>query len=242
VVRRLGAGSACAPFEPVTDRLLSIVIPADGEQTAEPATGIAWFAAGVGGDIASYMNARWGAEADNWGRARFCVQSALSQAVHAERFIDEIQSGSRLASIGLETTSSGDLRLKIYWRQTVPTLLASFATPLLRHPALCRFLATAISGRRMALSGLVFSAGFLISTGEMEDVKVDVCTHCLPDSFAGWLRVAGEVTKQCSLPDFSTCARFRTGRLEPAFLGLAVDRRDRVRANLYLKTAYAGSN
>jgi hypothetical protein len=94
----------------------------------------------------------------------------------------------------------------------------------------------------MSLAGLVFSAGFLLSTGELEDVKVDLCAHCLPMPLNHWLDRVDEVMEQNCLPAMPMRTCLRGTGLEPAFLGMGLNRNNQVRINLYLKSADAQPN
>jgi hypothetical protein len=242
-VRSLGAASGCASFDSLTNRLLRMIVPENCVQVAEPDAGIMWLATGMyEHSAAAYINARWGSALEDWARARFCLRSILPNPSDAESLINDLEPKARLASIGIETTSSDDVRLKVYWRLTAPTLLSSLAIPLLHHPTMHRFLATVVSNGRMSLAGLVFSAGFLLSTGELEDVKVDLCAHCLPMPLNHWLDRVDEVMEQNCLPAMPMRTCLRGTGLEPAFLGMGLNRNNQVRINLYLKSADAQPN
>ncbi len=242
-VRRLGAASGCGSFESLTNRLLRMIVPENCAQVAEPDAGIMWLATGMHeGNAAAYINARWGSALEDWARARFCLRSILPNSEDAENLIKDLEPRARLASIGVETTSSDDVRIKVYWRMTTPTLLSTLAIPLLHHPTLCRFLATVVSNEPMSLAGLVFSAGFLLSTGELEDVKADLCAHCLPRPLNHWLDRVDEVMEQNCLSTMAMRTCLRESSLEPAFLGMGLNRNNEVRINLYLKSANAQQN
>ena len=242
-VLRLGGASGCASFDFLTNCLLRMIVPENCAQVAEPNTGIMWLATAMHErSAAAYINAKWGSAGEDWARARFCLRSMLPHTEDAENLIRELEPRARIASIGIETTSSDDVRLKVYWRLATPTLLSTLAIPLLHHPALCRFLATVVSNQRVSLAGLVFSAGFLLSTGELEDVKADLCAHCLPRPINRWSDILDQVTEQNCLSTMAIRAYLRGSSLEPAFLGLGVNRRNHVRMNLYLKSADAQPN
>jgi hypothetical protein len=217
-----------------------MIVPENCAQVAEPDAGIMWLATGMHEcTAAAYLNARWGSAAEDWARARLCFRSMLPHPEDAENVINDLEARAQLASIGLETTSSKDMRLKIYWRLTTPTLLSTLAIPLLQDPAMSRFFATVVSNERMPLTSIVFSAGFLLSTGELEDVKADLCAHCLPRPLNSWLDRVDEVTEQNSLPTMALRSCLRGSNLEPAFLGLGLNRNHQVRMNLYMKCADA---
>ena len=236
----LSAASRSATFDSLTNRILRMIVPENCTQIAEPDAGIMWLATGMHErSAAAYLNARWSTAEEDWARARLCFCSMLPHPEDAENLINDLEPRAQLASIGLETTSSNDMRLKIYWRLTTPTLLSTLAIPLLHHPAMSRFFATVVSNERMSLTGVVFSAGFLLSTGQLEDVKADLCAHCLPRSLDSWLDRVDEVTEQNSLPTMALRSCLRGSNLEPAFLGLGLNRNHQVRMNLYLKCADA---
>jgi hypothetical protein len=242
-VRRLGAASGCASFDSLANRLLRMILPENCAQAAKPDAGVMWLATGMREhSAAAYINARWGSALEDWARARLCLRSILPHTEDAENLIKDLETRAQLASIGLETTSTDDVRIKVYFRLANPTLLSTLAIPLLRHPALCRFIATVLSNERMSLAGLVFSVGFLLSTGELEDVKVDLCAHCLPRPLDNWLNRVDELMEQNCLPAMAIRPCLLASRLEPAFLGMGLNRNDQVRVNLYLKSADAQPN
>jgi hypothetical protein len=242
-VLRLGAASGYASFDVVANHVLRMIVPENSAQVAESSAGIMWLASAMRErSAAAYINAKWGSAAADWVRARFCLQSILPHAGDAEHFIQQLEPKARLASVGVETTSSQDMRLKVYWRLATPTLLSTLDIPLLHHPVLHRFIATVVSEQRMSLTGLVFSAGFLLSTGELEDVKVDLCAHCLPKPLNRWLALVDEVTEQNGLSTMALRTCRGGSRLDPVFLGLGVNRSNQARMNFYLKSSDAQPN
>lgn len=236
---RLSTLSGSPSFDSLSNRLLRMIVPKYHLRMAGRDTGIIWLASATDKrSAASYINARWASVAEDWSRAHSCLRSILPHAEEAQNLVNGLKTTAQLASIGVETTSSDDMRLKLYWRLATPTLLRMLSVPLLHHPAIHRFFATIMSNQHMPVTGLVFSAGFLFSTGELEDVKADLCAHCLPRPITHWLDAVEEVAEQNGLSTMEMRACLKAGTLEPAFLGLGVNRSNQIRMNLYLKSAH----
>jgi len=242
-VSRLGAAVGCESIAPLANRILQAVLPDGFHDQTQTSSGAMWIAAAVDQrGAAAYIKARWGSPAEDWLRALRLFQSVLPSSAEAEVFLRELKDKTRMMSVGIENTPFGDVRIKVYWRLTAPALLSSFSIPLLDHPALHRFLTTTLCNRSIPLTGLVFSTGFLLSNGMLEDVKADLCAHCVAQPTAAWLDHIDACAAIDGLQTFALRDCLDRWRAEVSFLGFAVTRQDQARLNVYLKSSHERQN
>jgi hypothetical protein len=240
---RLGEATGCDSIAPVSEWLLRGLLPDAYHGQAETSSGAMWIAAVVNQPgAAAYIKARWGSPADDWMRTLAALQSVLPAAAEAERMVGELRDKARVMSVGIETAPFGDMRVKVYWRLRTPALLSSISIPLLQHPAIANFLLAVVGDRAIPLTGLVFSTGFLLSSGAVEDIKADLCAHCITLRAAEWMDVIDQCAVSNGLQAFSLRDSLSRWRAEMAFLGFAVNRESHVRLNVYLKWSDARQN
>jgi hypothetical protein len=231
-----------APIAEVSNQILRGILP-DTESQSARTSGILWTASSVQRQGAAiYVNARWNSAEDDWERVLSTVSSILPQARDARNLLCELRKCARIASVGIESDTSGEIRIKTYWRFSVPVPFRSSGIALLHHPAFAAFLQSVLSNRETPLSALVCSAGFLLSSGELEDIKIDLCAHCVPFKLQEWLTLADDLTTENSLQPFSLSNVLLRGRAEVAFLGFGITRSEKRRLNLYLKPPHATAN
>jgi hypothetical protein len=87
----------------------------------------------------------------------------------------------------------------------------------------------------LSLSGLVLSASFSLADGALDDVKVDVCAHCLPRMPADWARILERFRLDRGLLPLDIMDGLLCGQCELAFVGFGVKPDGDERLNLYLK-------
>jgi hypothetical protein len=224
-----------APISETCDQVLQILLPHERDEST-PTSGILWTASSAQSKGAAvYVNARWSSEEQNWQQALSAVSSILPQARDAERLSCEMMKCARVASVGIESNIAGDIHIKIYWRFTLPIPFYSLNIQLLQHPGFASFLSRVLSDRQIPLSALVCSAGFSISTGDLEDIKIDICAHCVRLPLQKWLSLSDELIIENSLQPLSISDTLLQGQAEVAFLGLGISRSENRRLNLYLK-------
>lgn len=110
-----------------------------------------------------------------WAKARKWCNTMLPDAQEALRSIDVLARNCHIFGVGLEGLNSRAGRAKLYWRLSCPTALSQFGIGLYEHPMILQFLTQIMEKREFPLRALTFSAGFSLSTGQLKDIKVDVC-------------------------------------------------------------------
>jgi hypothetical protein len=221
---------------PICRQILDQVLP--GREHRNTLTGgLFWLAAGLDGGTAFYANTRWGRPADRWTDAENCVKLLLPDAHASISILRALRDHAVLASTGLEGKTRSDARAKLYWRLVAPRSLEQMGVPLLDDSALGQFLTLLISDEAIPLSGLVFSAGFGLTTGALSDVKIDLCAHCLPKSPAVWVRLLETCCRIYRLPPFDIAEGILEHACELAVVGLGLSAERQPRLNVYLKAS-----
>jgi hypothetical protein len=220
----------------LTEQVLAGILPPAAETRIDPGQGVLWLGASLpGAGRAVYAKAGWDGAVADWRRCRALAHALLPHPAGAEATVAALANSAYPVSIGLEWSGSGAGRFKLYWRLRRPVPLADLGAPLLGDPAIVAFLGTVIGDRRVAQSGLVFSTGFSLATGELTDTKVDVCAHCVPRPTAEWLPLIEQIAAAHGLAVPGIAEPLGGGRAELALLGLGLTATRDKRLNLYLK-------
>ncbi|SEF35193.1 hypothetical protein ABL840_19440 [Variovorax sp. NFACC27] len=229
-LERGGAGD----LAPACEALLDALLLEEPALHAYPSS-LLWIGTGLGQPgCAVYVDVRPLGDAV-WTRTRDWLHGVLPDAAEALGTLERLRPHVQLSSIGIEGLSRQRARAKLYWRLRTPVGLAALGLPLLDDPGLAAFLATAVGLREFPLSGLVMSAGFDFASGALEDTKIDLCGHCMPQPAASWLDLVARVSHGLGLPVPPVQAALDAQHCEVAFLGAGVDRRGQHRLNIYLK-------
>jgi hypothetical protein len=198
--------------------------------------GVCWIGAALGQPGAAVYLDTWPfGRSGAWDFAEEWLHTFLEDGSAAQDAVRRLRPQATLASIGLEGACLRTMRAKLYWRLDRPVRLAELGIGLLKAPELAHFLARAVEQRPMALSGTVFSTGFSLHTGELEDVKLDLCGHCLPREPKAWGELLEGLSTDFGLVPVPVGSDLAERRCELAFLGLGVDRAGDTRLNVYLK-------
>ncbi|WP_322014702.1 prenyltransferase/squalene oxidase repeat-containing protein [Paraburkholderia sp. J12] len=216
------------------ETLLSTMLDADIAPERYP-SGPLWLGVGLAQPgCAVYVDVRPLSEAV-WERMERWLRCTLPDAADAVATLQRLRPGVVLSSVGIEGVSRRHARAKVYWRLKAPAPLNTLGLPLISDTRLAAFLATLLANRELPLSGLVMSAGFDLASGALEDVKIDLCGHCLPQPADAWLAVLERAARDLGVRRPDVDAALTGGRCEVAFIGAGVDRHGRHRLNLYLK-------
>lgn len=185
--------------------------------------------------VALYLDTAPLGVSESWNAMQKWLDKVLPNTKESKRIIGLLRKHTIPASIGLEAVSPEKGRAKIYWRLKKPILLSDLGISPLLDPRMTAFLVQVIGKKQMGLSGTVFSAGFDLSTGALEDVKIDLCGHCvdmLPDE---WISVLDGLTTRFGLQPFEVAEPLMNGDCEVAFLGMGISTSSKPRINLYMK-------
>ena len=236
-LREAGAGELISLFLDMLEVALPPASAPDYQSVLTRFTrGFFWLGVGVDKPGAAiYMDMQPYGTGGAWDLAELWLDRALPDTLPARRAITNLRSHARLASIGFEGVGLGNARLKLYWRLLHPVMLAELGADLLNAPEFAHFLLNVVGARTMNLSGTVMSLGFDLSSGDVEDAKVDLCGHCLPLHPTQWVSLLDQLCETFGLARISVYTDLLTERCDVAFLGMGVDRARRRRLNLYLK-------
>lgn len=205
--------------------------------------GDAWLAAAIDGrGVAIYATARWGDPASRWARALAWLTDLSPAAAQAAATLTELARHSTLISVGVEGSNAGDARAKFYWRPDGSAPLSGLGVSLLTHEALPAFLSDATEGMPTPVSAIVGSVGVNVATGSLADVKLDLCSHCVPRSRPDWARRIDGYARRHGMTAPPFMALEPDAPIEIAFVGLGIDRDWQPRLNIYLKPVVTGDH
>ena len=224
---------------PWGDRTLNCYLPKDLAEFARFTSGVLWLGAGINTPgCAMYVDARGkeGIQAA-WDWAERWLTAILPNVTEAKLAIAALRDCAYLQSIGIEGSNLENVRAKLYWRFLRPTRLDHLGIELFQNQDLATFLTFVIRDKILQLTGIVPSLGLAIATGEMVDVKVDVCGHCLAYRPDQWIALVNQCTQQYGLANLAITEVLEQNRSAVSYLGMGCDIQGNLRLNLYLKAA-----
>jgi hypothetical protein len=227
--------SQSTELTPLVAQTLSHFIPATREGRSAYTDGFVWVAASPDGPgLAFYVEAAPSNKAVAWSSIRSWLKTLLPDDAQARQTLDTLESCSIPASVGLEGSSTGNLRAKVYFRlkQSIP--LQQLGIDLLAGHDIAEFLHTAMGDFGVDRDGLVFSIGFRVATGAMVDAKVDLCGHCIRHNTSQWINTVTRLTDRFQLAALPVSEALNECSCAVAFIGFAVDTKGGRRLNLYL--------
>jgi hypothetical protein len=237
--------------------ILAGVVPPSVLAGTRDAGSVVWLGAALAGDgttsdgrvpdrmaadgVAVYVRARWSDPTEDWDRCLGLTRELLPPASAAESTITALRDDAYPVSVGLETVGDGETRLKLYWRLLRPVMLSSLGIELLADASIADFLVSVVGSRPVAATGLIFSTSFSVASGQLTDVKVDVCGHCVRRPPEDWTSVVASLASDHGLVDPQLGRALDDRRADLALIGLGVDRWLEKRLNVYLKGGMATS-
>jgi hypothetical protein len=231
----LGAAGS-EDLRPLIEATLHRTLPV-GAARAELRDGALWLAAAVDGEpgVAIYTTLEWGARDAGWARVRSWLDAVVLDSRVAWSWLARLAAVARPVSAAIEGRSRGDARAKIYVRLLRARPLSTLGIEEFAHPSILGFLERTIGERTVPATGLVLSIGFTVATGELADVKVDVCGHCVPRPVADWDRLCAQVTREIGVQSIGITSALSRRDVEVAFIGMGRHRSGEARCNVYLK-------
>jgi hypothetical protein len=231
VVRAAGAAS----LVPFVDTTIAHALPTGAERAALR-HGAVWLAAAVDGTpgAAVYTTLEWERRAARWSRVHAWLDAILPIGMHAQRRLAALRDVATPVSAAIEGRAPADARAKVYVRLVEPRRLAELGVDELAAPAIVDFVAAATGGATLPSTGLVISLGFSLGTGELADVKADVCGHCVARPPAKWARWLSERTAALGVRPFDVDLGADPA-LDVAFVGVGRSVAGEPRCNLYVR-------
>ncbi|MCA9707024.1 MAG: hypothetical protein KDK70_14315 [Myxococcales bacterium] len=215
-------------------------LPEDDLGRSELPHGALWLAAAVDGrpGMALYTTLDWGPTdaAARWQRVHGWLGEILPAGSSASRWLVGLSEAGVPTSAALEGSTLADARAKVYARLLGPTPFGRLGLEGLTDPRMLRFVELALAGRAVARLGLVLSASFSVATGELADVKVDICGHCIPRSASEWQGLCAQLSRSSGVRPIGIEAALTEHDVGVAFIGMGRKRSGQMRMNLYLKS------
>lgn len=223
---------------PLFDRSWDLLLAPSPQQLQQYVEGVLWHGITLGSPgYAAYFDMTKDAPATAWARIAHWLGAISGFPVSCGALVDKLAPLALPMCAGIEGSDARKVRLKCYWRLRRAAALAEFGLPLLEHPALRRFLATVIGARTLDGDGLVFAASVLPHDGEIHDVKIDVCAHCLQYSQQEWRVLLAELIDSFGLSNSPVESLFWPAT-RISYVGFGVDRFGECRLNVYLGAAH----
>ncbi len=185
--------------------------------------------------MALYTTSKWGDPELRWSRTARWLAETFPQKDTVAVTLKKVSSRSELTCVGIEGSTLDDVRAKIYWRLTETASLTDIDLPLFNHPSIKDFLYAVVQDQRIPRSAVVCSLGFSVSTGEVTDVKIDVCGHCVKRKIRDWMKIVESLAIRYGLPTLTSEQVEGAEKVALAFIGLGLDKGFNHRVNLYFK-------
>jgi hypothetical protein len=230
--------NASDDISPLVNTTLAHLLPQSAEERARYLNGFLWIAVSPGRPgVAFYAELAPLGEAAGWQKVEQWLGCVLPQSRISGQVLAALRRHAVPASAGLEGRSKDDLRVKIYFRlkQTLP--LDRLGIDLFADGQVAEFLRMAMGNFGVDRDGLVLCVGFSVATGELADVKVDLCGHCLAYAEDEWPRVVSSLTSRWDLAPLPVEDALKKHGCKVAFLGFGLDSAGNRRLNLYLNAA-----
>lgn len=225
-------------LRPLFDRSWAMLLASSPQQMQQYVEGVLWHGITLGSPgYAAYFDMTKEAPAAAWARIALWLSAISGFPTACTTLVDKLRPLALPMCAGIEGSDARKVRLKCYWRLRRATALAEFGLPLLEHPELRRFLATVIGARTLDGDGLVFAASVSPHDGEIYDVKIDVCAHCLQYTQDEWRLLLAELINSFGLSDSPVEALFWPAT-RISYVGFGVDRFGACRLNVYLGAAH----
>jgi hypothetical protein len=217
-----------------------MVIPSNAEGRSAYRQGFVWIAMSPDqSGVAAYFEMAPHGREQGWDVTRKWLDSTLSSSRKADQAIAGLRELCSVASVGFEGSAPQNVRAKVYFRLTRPQSLDVLGLELLKTVEMRDFLGIAMGEYGVDCQGLVMSIGFNVATGDLVDIKVDLCGHCLSYDPAGWLDVLQRLSRRFGLSLPSLDAALTSHDCAVAFVGLGLDTARKPRLNVYLKNGQA---
>lgn len=227
-----------ASLEPWVDAAVGWWLPEDDEGLARVVKRIRWVAAGVDTPgVGFYLDGRVGSLSFSWDRGREWFDRVLPDASLAKRFMTAFEDVGGLGGVGIEGVTPDTARAKFHWGLVSPIRIDLLDLPLLGDQTIREFFHIMVDDKEFKVTCPTFSAGFDLKTGELADVKVDLCAcpHCLNLSPAELVARIGKSCRAYDLCPPPVSPELLAGVCQGVYLGLGLSSTGQHRLNLYLK-------
>jgi len=220
---------------PLFDAAIDTTLPADEASLDAYRDGPMCIAGAVGGrGAAIYLDARTAGER-GWERAVLLASQVLPRVDRARHLLDVLRPHCVLASVGGEGIDMENGVLKLYFRVRDATALSDLGVDLLRDTRIASFAAALLDDRGVPASGLLLGFGLALRDGELRDLKVNYCGHCVALAPAAWEE---RLSRQCDalgLPPLPVAAMLASPLFDVSFVTLGLTTAGGPKINFYVR-------
>ena len=226
-----------AELKPLFEEMVKFHLPENKSVENYP-DGVFWLGSPIrGAGVAVYLDGRRGGNEVAWNRLRDWLRMLMPGVKGLDEWIDAALQVGDIMSIGFEGSNLKNVRAKIYWRLREAVLLDSLNCDILKHREFKIFLEELAGDKELLLSGMVFSLGFHISSGQFFDVKIDLCgcKNCLNYSATEWIDKFNHFEEKYNVAPFPVDREMLEYNSAVSYFGFGMDIKQEKRLNLYLK-------
>lgn len=226
-------------LKPLLATTFKHTLPDTHSERAALRFGALWLASQICGNagMAVYTYLEWGEQDSNrrWQKVKEWLSAILPSDLFYPNQLARIERHCEPIAAAVEGRTLADGEVKVYFRRRKIIPLNKLGFAELEDPYTLHFINQIIQGRTIPETGVVFSLGFSIATGESGFIKTDVCGHCTPRPVQAWEKVILELCKSTGVKPIHIGEELSKGDIEVAFIGMGRNTAGDYRLNLYLK-------
>nr|WP_315468814.1 hypothetical protein [uncultured Undibacterium sp.] len=223
-------------------KLLDHFVSQDSKDLESFTRGVFWLGASLEKQgVALYVDTSVNDIAVGWDVAHeFFVSQNLGSSA-AIQAIQTIRDYCWLSSIGIEGSNPENSRIKMYARMNalMPNNMIGTLFPPVNALIQSGCLAAIMGDQGATYDDILFNFGFSASTGDFEDMKIDIASAPLGMDMHQLSEVSARVCDMLGLQSIPIDALSERYNLAPSFIGVAVSARGQKRLNVYLKCGTA---
>ncbi|MFZ1791213.1 MAG: prenyltransferase/squalene oxidase repeat-containing protein [Saprospiraceae bacterium] len=221
---------------PITKKTIKALLPNGIKEREVYKQGFIWIAISPNHPgIAFYLELAPLGYDRGWNAVEQWLDEILPTNVVAKGVLEKLKKYCVVASAGLEGSEVSDARAKIYFRFREATSVDLLDIDLFSSKEMYDFLSIAMGPFEVELNGFVMNVGFDVKTGNLADVKIDLCGHCLRYRPDEWVAKIQQLNQRFSLEPLDTNEILQSEEYQVAFLGFGLSTDYKPRLNLYLK-------
>ncbi|MEI8668604.1 hypothetical protein P4S65_10070 [Pseudoalteromonas sp. B131b] len=223
---------------PLVETTLTQIIPNDKRVRDNYKKGFVWLALSPDkAGVAFYLETAPLGQELAWQRVEKWLDALLPESANVQILLSNIKQCANVASVGLEGTTSENTRAKIYFRLKPQVSLSDLGLDLYTHPSILQYLTIAMGTHGVDADGLLLGLGINLSNGEVADIKLDLCGHCLKYTNAEWQQVSTRLTQTFGLKPLDLKKVLNQQGCNVAFIGFGLDSKGKNRLNIYLNNS-----
>ncbi len=190
----------------------------------------------MGTDIAQQVTAIYISTRKYKSYQQWIVLSRWLYTLNIDSFnvVNALRLHANLASVAIEGNSFENGRIKLYWRLGDNFLLDQQPHPWFTRTSIVHFIQFCILNSGVSKNGLLLSISWRLNSRMIDQVKIDLCGHCLSRSENDWNVLFNKLSNRFCFSPPVTKPYFQVGA-KVAFVSLASDKNNNDRFNIYWK-------